>query len=162
MIANKFTIFPHNIVCEQRWMTLLVQRMAPLGFWWLRPWRLISEANCSNLQVRKMPLCVRLNVVLSCVMWDSQESYLKIYLQMFQLPLFCTLLPETLLLALWCWSCGRCHSVVGVKLDLEAWVDKFKILASNVSDSRQGSHKVQRWATNHSSLITSSHCIYCK
>uniref|UniRef100_W5L2N2 Calcium channel, voltage-dependent, alpha 2/delta subunit 2b n=1 Tax=Astyanax mexicanus TaxID=7994 RepID=W5L2N2_ASTMX len=30
---------------------------------------------------------------------------------------------------------------VGVKLDLEAWVDKFKILASNVSDSRQGSHK---------------------
>lgn len=35
------------------------------------------------------------------------------------------------------------HSVVGVKLDLEAWVDKFKILASNVSDSRQGSHKVR-------------------
>uniref|UniRef100_A0AAQ4PVP6 VWFA domain-containing protein n=1 Tax=Gasterosteus aculeatus aculeatus TaxID=481459 RepID=A0AAQ4PVP6_GASAC len=32
-------------------------------------------------------------------------------------------------------------SVVGVKLDLEAWVDKFKILASNVSDSRQGAHK---------------------
>uniref|UniRef100_A0A3Q2E6G3 Calcium channel, voltage-dependent, alpha 2/delta subunit 2b n=1 Tax=Cyprinodon variegatus TaxID=28743 RepID=A0A3Q2E6G3_CYPVA len=29
-------------------------------------------------------------------------------------------------------------SVVGVKLDLEAWVDKFKILASNVSDNRQG------------------------
>lgn len=38
-------------------------------------------------------------------------------------------------------------SVVGVKLDLEAWVDKFKILASNVSDSRQGSHKVQHWDT---------------
>lgn len=35
-------------------------------------------------------------------------------------------------------------SVVGVKLDLEAWVDKFKILASNVSDSRQGSQKVRR------------------
>ncbi|TMS19076.1 Voltage-dependent calcium channel subunit alpha-2/delta-2 [Larimichthys crocea] len=33
------------------------------------------------------------------------------------------------------------RSLVGVKLDLEAWVDKFKILASNVSDSRQGSHK---------------------
>ncbi|KAF6730921.1 Voltage-dependent calcium channel subunit alpha-2/delta-2 [Oryzias melastigma] len=32
-------------------------------------------------------------------------------------------------------------AVVGVKLDLEAWVDKFKILASNVSDSRQGTHK---------------------
>lgn len=32
--------------------------------------------------------------------------------------------------------------MVGVKLDLEAWVDKFKILASNVSDNRQGSHKV--------------------
>ncbi|XP_046882204.1 voltage-dependent calcium channel subunit alpha-2/delta-2b [Hypomesus transpacificus] len=32
-------------------------------------------------------------------------------------------------------------AVVGVKLDFEAWVDKFKILASNVSDSRQGSHK---------------------
>ncbi|XP_061583200.1 voltage-dependent calcium channel subunit alpha-2/delta-2-like isoform X3 [Cololabis saira] len=32
-------------------------------------------------------------------------------------------------------------AVVGVKLDLEAWVDKFKILASNVSDSRQGLHK---------------------
>ncbi|KAL2091274.1 hypothetical protein ACEWY4_013537 [Coilia grayii] len=32
-------------------------------------------------------------------------------------------------------------AVVGVKLDLEAWVDKFKILASNVSDNRQGSHK---------------------
>uniref|UniRef100_A0A3B4UQU5 Calcium voltage-gated channel auxiliary subunit alpha2delta 2 n=1 Tax=Seriola dumerili TaxID=41447 RepID=A0A3B4UQU5_SERDU len=32
-------------------------------------------------------------------------------------------------------------AVVGVKLDMEAWVDKFKILASNVSDSRQGSHK---------------------
>uniref|UniRef100_A0A3Q2PNP9 Calcium voltage-gated channel auxiliary subunit alpha2delta 2 n=1 Tax=Fundulus heteroclitus TaxID=8078 RepID=A0A3Q2PNP9_FUNHE len=30
---------------------------------------------------------------------------------------------------------------VGVKLDLEAWVDKFKILASNVSDNRQGSQK---------------------
>uniref|UniRef100_A0A8C7XP37 Calcium channel, voltage-dependent, alpha 2/delta subunit 2b n=1 Tax=Oryzias sinensis TaxID=183150 RepID=A0A8C7XP37_9TELE len=29
-------------------------------------------------------------------------------------------------------------AVVGVKLDLEAWVDKFKILASNTSDSRQG------------------------
>lgn len=38
--------------------------------------------------------------------------------------------------------------VVGVKLDLEAWVDKFKILASNVSDSRQGSHKVGK--TQHS------------
>ncbi|RXN22716.1 voltage-dependent calcium channel subunit alpha-2 delta-2-like protein [Labeo rohita] len=32
-------------------------------------------------------------------------------------------------------------AVVGVKLDLEAWVDKFKILASNVSDSRQAAHK---------------------
>ncbi|XP_011473002.1 voltage-dependent calcium channel subunit alpha-2/delta-2 [Oryzias latipes] len=32
-------------------------------------------------------------------------------------------------------------AVVGVKLDLEAWVDKFKILASNTSDSRQGTHK---------------------
>ncbi|KAJ8394843.1 hypothetical protein AAFF_G00041980 [Aldrovandia affinis] len=32
-------------------------------------------------------------------------------------------------------------AVVGVKLDLEAWVDKFKILASNQSDSRQGSYK---------------------
>ncbi|XP_018606694.1 voltage-dependent calcium channel subunit alpha-2/delta-2-like isoform X1 [Scleropages formosus] len=32
-------------------------------------------------------------------------------------------------------------AVVGVKLDLEAWVDKFKILASNQSDARQGSHK---------------------
>ncbi|XP_061074926.1 voltage-dependent calcium channel subunit alpha-2/delta-2-like [Conger conger] len=32
-------------------------------------------------------------------------------------------------------------TVVGVKLDLEAWVEKFKILASNQSDSRQGSHK---------------------
>uniref|UniRef100_A0A3Q3EK70 Calcium channel, voltage-dependent, alpha 2/delta subunit 2b n=1 Tax=Kryptolebias marmoratus TaxID=37003 RepID=A0A3Q3EK70_KRYMA len=32
-------------------------------------------------------------------------------------------------------------AVVGVKLDLEAWVDKFKILASNVSDSRQVSHR---------------------
>lgn len=42
-----------------------------------------------------------------------------------------------------------CHSVVGVKLDLEAWVDKFKILASNVSDSRQGSHKVQHSAANY-------------
>lgn len=40
------------------------------------------------------------------------------------------------------------HSVVGVKLDLEAWVDKFKILASNVSDNRQGSHKVQHGATH--------------
>lgn len=42
--------------------------------------------------------------------------------------------------------------VVGVKLDLEAWVDKFKILASNVSDSRQGSHKVP-----HMLLFTSCH-----
>uniref|UniRef100_A0A671LCP7 Voltage-dependent calcium channel subunit alpha-2/delta-2-like n=1 Tax=Sinocyclocheilus anshuiensis TaxID=1608454 RepID=A0A671LCP7_9TELE len=32
-------------------------------------------------------------------------------------------------------------AVVGVKLDLEAWVDKFKILASNISDSRQAAHK---------------------
>ncbi|TRY87294.1 hypothetical protein DNTS_022264 [Danionella cerebrum] len=32
-------------------------------------------------------------------------------------------------------------AVVGVKLDLEAWVDKFKILATNVSDSRQTTHK---------------------
>ncbi|KAM7402267.1 hypothetical protein PAMP_017521 [Pampus punctatissimus] len=31
-------------------------------------------------------------------------------------------------------------AVVGVKLDLEAWVDKFKILASNHTDSRQGSN----------------------
>ncbi|XP_071751266.1 voltage-dependent calcium channel subunit alpha-2/delta-2a [Centroberyx gerrardi] len=30
-------------------------------------------------------------------------------------------------------------AVVGVKLDLEAWVDKFKILASNHTDNRQGS-----------------------
>lgn len=33
-------------------------------------------------------------------------------------------------------------SVVGVKLDLEAWTDKFKILASNHTDSRQGSNMV--------------------
>lgn len=33
-------------------------------------------------------------------------------------------------------------SVVGVKLDLEAWTDKFKILASNHTDSRQGSNTV--------------------
>ncbi|KAM3878503.1 voltage-dependent calcium channel subunit alpha-2/delta-2a [Diretmus argenteus] len=31
-------------------------------------------------------------------------------------------------------------AVVGVKLDLEAWVDKFKILASNQTDNRQGSN----------------------
>ncbi|XP_029989697.1 voltage-dependent calcium channel subunit alpha-2/delta-2a isoform X1 [Sphaeramia orbicularis] len=31
-------------------------------------------------------------------------------------------------------------AVVGVKLDLEAWVDKFKILASNHTDNRQGSN----------------------
>lgn len=41
------------------------------------------------------------------------------------------------------------HPVIGVKLDLEAWVDKFKILASNVSDSRQGSHKVRHSASNY-------------
>uniref|UniRef100_A0A674CHK5 Calcium voltage-gated channel auxiliary subunit alpha2delta 2 n=1 Tax=Salmo trutta TaxID=8032 RepID=A0A674CHK5_SALTR len=41
-------------------------------------------------------------------------------------------------LLLFCYLYLSC-SVVGVKLDLEAWVDKFKILASNVSDSRQGS-----------------------
>lgn len=41
------------------------------------------------------------------------------------------------------------YSVVGVKLDLEAWVDKFKILASNVSDSRQGSHKVWHSVSNY-------------
>lgn len=33
-------------------------------------------------------------------------------------------------------------SVVGVKLDLEAWTDKFKILASNHTDNRQGSNTV--------------------
>lgn len=52
-------------------------------------------------------------------------------------------------------------AVVGVKLDLEAWVDKFKILASNVSDSRQGSHKVQhRVAESREPLETecTSHC----
>uniref|UniRef100_A0A8C8IFP5 VWFA domain-containing protein n=1 Tax=Oncorhynchus tshawytscha TaxID=74940 RepID=A0A8C8IFP5_ONCTS len=43
-------------------------------------------------------------------------------------------------LLLFCYLYLSC-SVVGVKLDLEAWVDKFKILASNVSDSRQGSQK---------------------
>ncbi|KAK7915976.1 hypothetical protein WMY93_011737 [Mugilogobius chulae] len=32
-------------------------------------------------------------------------------------------------------------AVVGVKLDLEAWVDKFKILASNHTDSRQSSNQ---------------------
>uniref|UniRef100_A0A8C6WJY2 Calcium channel, voltage-dependent, alpha 2/delta subunit 2a n=1 Tax=Neogobius melanostomus TaxID=47308 RepID=A0A8C6WJY2_9GOBI len=32
-------------------------------------------------------------------------------------------------------------AVVGVKLDLEAWVDKFKILASNHTDNRQGSNQ---------------------
>lgn len=31
------------------------------------------------------------------------------------------------------------HPVVGVKLDLEAWTDKFKILASNHTDGRTGS-----------------------
>ncbi|XP_007550530.1 voltage-dependent calcium channel subunit alpha-2/delta-2a isoform X3 [Poecilia formosa] len=31
-------------------------------------------------------------------------------------------------------------AVLGVKLDLEAWTDKFKILASNHTDSRQGSN----------------------
>uniref|UniRef100_A0A8P4FWL2 Calcium channel, voltage-dependent, alpha 2/delta subunit 2a n=1 Tax=Dicentrarchus labrax TaxID=13489 RepID=A0A8P4FWL2_DICLA len=31
-------------------------------------------------------------------------------------------------------------AVVGVKLDLEAWTDKFKILASNHTDGRQGSN----------------------
>ncbi|XP_029105352.1 voltage-dependent calcium channel subunit alpha-2/delta-1-like [Scleropages formosus] len=42
----------------------------------------------------------------------------------------------------WLPACGDCGGlVVGVKLDLEAWVDKFKILASNQSDARQGSHK---------------------
>lgn len=34
------------------------------------------------------------------------------------------------------------HPVVGVKLDLEAWTDKFKILASNHTDGRQGSSTV--------------------
>uniref|UniRef100_A0A8C4TCA2 Calcium channel, voltage-dependent, alpha 2/delta subunit 2a n=1 Tax=Erpetoichthys calabaricus TaxID=27687 RepID=A0A8C4TCA2_ERPCA len=32
-------------------------------------------------------------------------------------------------------------AVVGVKLDLEAWVEKFKILASNQTDGRQGPRK---------------------
>ncbi|XP_072308629.1 voltage-dependent calcium channel subunit alpha-2/delta-2a [Eucyclogobius newberryi] len=32
-------------------------------------------------------------------------------------------------------------AVVGVKLDLEAWLDKFKILASNHTDSRQSSNQ---------------------
>ncbi|KAG7260720.1 hypothetical protein CRUP_029476 [Coryphaenoides rupestris] len=45
------------------------------------------------------------------------------------------------------------RSLVGVKLDLEAWVDKFKILASNVSDSRQGSHKLAAFF-QHSLLIS--------
>lgn len=35
------------------------------------------------------------------------------------------------------------HSVVGVKLDLEAWTDKFKILASNHTDGRHGSSTVK-------------------
>lgn len=62
----------------------------------------------------------------------------------FQLQLFCyvALSEMKMLLVL------SLHSVVGVKLDLEAWVDKFKILASNVSDNRQGSHKVQHGATH--------------
>lgn len=34
------------------------------------------------------------------------------------------------------------HPVVGVKLDLEAWTDKFKILASNHTDGRAGSSTV--------------------
>lgn len=47
-------------------------------------------------------------------------------------------------------SCERRPAVVGGKLDMEAWVDKFKILASNMSDSRQGSHKVRRFQSiNH-------------
>lgn len=33
--------------------------------------------------------------------------------------------------------------MVGVKLDLEAWTDKFKILASNHTDNRQGSNMVR-------------------
>lgn len=40
-------------------------------------------------------------------------------------------------------------SVVGVKLDLEAWVDKFKILASNHTDSRQGSNTVTKYINIH-------------
>lgn len=60
------------------------------------------------------------------------------------------ILPPALFFLSSCWLCGSSLSVVGVKLDLEAWVDKFKILASNVSDSRQGSHKVQHSDTNDS------------
>lgn len=52
-------------------------------------------------------------------------------------------------------------SVVGVKLDLEAWVDKFKILASNVSDSRPGTQKVPRGGrrelTGHWAAVTRRH-----
>lgn len=36
-------------------------------------------------------------------------------------------------------------SVVGVKLDLEAWTDKFKILASNHTDNHQGSNTVIKY-----------------
>uniref|UniRef100_A0A3Q2XC67 Calcium channel, voltage-dependent, alpha 2/delta subunit 2a n=1 Tax=Hippocampus comes TaxID=109280 RepID=A0A3Q2XC67_HIPCM len=39
-------------------------------------------------------------------------------------------------------------SVVGVKLDLEAWVDKFKILASNHTDNRLGPNTVTKCAIN--------------
>lgn len=60
---------------------------------------------------------------------------------------FQLLLPGPLLIIFGCWASH--HSVVGVKLDLEAWVDKFKILASNVSDSRQGPHKVPHNVSDH-------------
>lgn len=52
-------------------------------------------------------------------------------------------IPVLVLFSFLLWSRGCRPAVVGGKLDLEAWVDKFKILASNMSDSRQGSHKVQ-------------------
>ena len=44
-----------------------------------------------------------------------------------------------------CCLCISSLPVVGVKLDLEAWTDKFKILASNHTDNRQGPSTVPWW-----------------
>lgn len=48
------------------------------------------------------------------------------------------------------------HPVVGVKLDLEAWTDKFKILASNHTDGRTGSSTVNTPAQTVQSFPTPS------
>lgn len=64
----------------------------------------------------------------------------------FRVSLFTVFLSYTLL-------------VVGVKLDLEAWTDKFKILASNHTNSNRQSSQTVKYTHTHTYMAILKHML---